>query len=684
MDFLYRTPFVRLLFALIIGILIYQYIELYTFTRYAIYLIATFLIISPFFIQDAKNQFRFRWLFGVGTFLFFAMLGYSLSAQREKSTSFSPLNKKGIYLVELTSAPTEKAKSFFYSARVKQFLNDDRWETARGKAYLYLQKDSAASSLIVGDQLLIETEFKAPEKALNPDEFDYAAYLKRQGVGATAYVPTGYWEKAGENHSFSLIRFSDQCRNYLFKIYQKFNIHGDEFSVLAALTLGYKDDLNPDLKKSYSASGAMHILSVSGLHVGTVYAVLLFLFGFLQNKKPQKLLKSILLILSLWGYAFITGLSPSVVRATSMFTFVAVATCLDRKSEIYNTICMSAFFMLLVNPNYLFDIGFQLSYAAVFSIIYFQPYFTIFIPVSNKILKSLRDLLTVSVAAQIGTAPFTLYYFQQFPNYFLFTNLIVIPLSTIIIYLAVGLFAISFVPYVSNLVAFLLNISVKLLNFCIVKIEHLPYSISQVSLDSKQSFFIILFIFCISAYFYYKKYTPLIMGLLSILFIISIDFYARYQTLNTRRMIVYAGQRNTHVNFIDQGNNFLFSTDEKEAERVATSYWRKHKLKPPIEVQNTSWFTNGFACFQGQHIFILINDELKNKIAQKPLEVDYLIIGNGQKIRMEQLLSCIHPRKVIVDKTISKWYADNIQQTCEKQKIEFYSIANEGAFILNF
>jgi len=177
---------------------------------------------------------------------------------------------------------------------------------------------------------------------------------------------------------------------------------------------------------------------------------------------------------------------------------------------------------------------------------------------------------------------------------------------------------------------------------------------------------------------------PLIMGLLSILFVFSIDLYARYQTLNTSQMIVYAGQRNTHVNFIDRGNNFLFSTDEKEAERVATSYWRKHKLKLPIEVQNTSWFTNGFACFQGQRICILINDELKNKIAQKPLEVDYLIIGNGQKIRMEQLLSCIHPRKVIVDKTISKWYADNIQQTCEKQQIEFYSITNEGAFILNF
>jgi competence protein ComEC len=277
----------------------------------------------------------------------------------------------------------------------------------------------------------------------------------------------------------------------LLDIFRRFGIAGDEFAVLAALTVGYTDALQPDLRASYSATGAMHILSVSGLHVGIVYVVIAFLLGFLDKSVRKKILKAVLIVSFLWIYAFITGLSPSVVRSTLMFTFVAVGAALERKTHIYNTVFMSAFFMLLVNPDFLFDVGFQLSYAAVLSIVFFQRPFSNLLPVNNKLLRWLRDLLTVSVAAQLGTMPFTLYYFHQFPNYFLLTNLVAIPLSTIVIYLAMLLLLVSFVPYLSVGVAFLLKGSLWLLNYLIVWIENLPHALTMISFDFNQQVLII-------------------------------------------------------------------------------------------------------------------------------------------------------------------------------------------------
>jgi len=206
-------------------------------------------------------------------------LAYFQSDERDKENVFDHLYQKGIYRVELTAAPIEKAKSYLCKVDVIQYFDSNSWTPTRGKAILYLQKDSAASDLLFGDRLLVEAEFTAPEKAQNPDGFDYAAYLKRQGVGATCYISSGSWQMTGRNATFSIRREADKCQNYLLNVYRKFKIEGDEFAVLAALTLGYTDDLQPDLRASYSATGAMHILSVSGMHVGVVYVVMAFLLS---------------------------------------------------------------------------------------------------------------------------------------------------------------------------------------------------------------------------------------------------------------------------------------------------------------------------------------------------------------------------------------------------------------------
>jgi len=684
MDFLQRTPFFRLLLPFVSGIFLFRYIDISVGGIWAIFFLSIFFIFMSFVLHVPKQQFKFRWLFGCGIFLFFVALAYPLSLVREKGSEFDHLHQKGIYRIELTAAPIEKAKSYLCRVELLQFYDAASWSTARGKAYLYLQKDSAASRLLYGDRLMLEAEFTPPEKAQNPDGFDYAAYLKRQGIGASCYVSSGSWQLSDRNERFSLRREADKCRNYLLNVFRKFKIQGDEFAVLAALTLGYTDALQPDLRKSYSATGAMHILSVSGLHVGVVYVVMMFLLGFLDKTQRQKVIKTIFIMLFLWAYAFLTGLSPAVIRATFMFTFISIATCFERKSQIYNTIFMSVFFMLLINPNYIYDIGFQLSYSAVLSIVFFQPPVSRLITTKNKVLNWSWDLFAVSIAAQLGTAPFTLYYFHQFPNYFLLTNLVAIPLSSVVIYLAMGLLMVSFIPYLSVAVAFLLNWSLWLLNSLIVGIQHMPYSVSLISLDIRQMIVLFIAIFCLTDYFYSKRYVTLTVGLMSVLVACLFNLQVKYETLTSSRMIVYAGQKNTQVNFIIRNRNYVFTTDSLETLRIAGSYWQNQKLDRPIYLLRTNWFIDGFARFEGVRILILTSDILKKKTTASPMDLDFLIIGKGLKPKIEQILDCVHPRKVIVDKSISSWYTEHIKRVCVERQIDFYSLAEKGAYILNF
>ena len=682
MDFLQRTPFFRLLLPFMIGIVLYQYVELLQWSLLAMFGISLMLVLVAIVIRASKRQFQFRWLFGCGIFLFMMSFAYSLSSEREKENTFTHLHKKGIYRVELTSAPVEKAKSFLCKVNVFQYF-DSTWKPARGQAILYFQKDQAASKLLFGDRLMVEAEFADPERTLNPDGFDYASYLKRQGVGATSYISSGSWQLTGQNTSFSIRREADKWRNYLLEIYRKFNIQGDEFAVLAALTLGYTDDLQPDIRASYSSTGVMHILSVSGMHVGVVYIVMAFLLSFMNRSQRLKVLKGLFIMLFLWAYAFLSGMSAAVIRAAIMFSFVSVASCFERKSLIYNTIFASAFFMLIYNPNFLYDVGFQLSYSAVLSIIFFQPIVDKLYKPTNKVGRFTWEMLSVSLAAQLGTMPFTLYYFQQFPNYFLLTNFIAIPLSTLVIYLAIGLLMTSFVPYFSVGVAFLLKWSLWALNFVIVFIQNLTFYVSHISFDIKQTVMIFLAIFCFSAYSFSKKFEPLIIGLASLLIACLFNLQTNYQTLTSSRMIVYAGQKNTHVSFINHNLNTVFTTDSVEVEKIAKTFWQNQKLDKPKYIQKSDWYSDGFATFEGNKVLILTNEFLNKMTTSKPIELDFLIVGNRLKPKIEQILDCVHPHNIIVDKSVSKWSTDNIRKVCKDRGIRFYAIAEQGAYELD-
>jgi competence protein ComEC len=684
MDFLQRTPFLRLLLPLILGIISYQFVALFDWSQVVLISLSVCFILSSFIIRKSKLQYQFRWLFGSGIFLFIVVLGYYVSEQYEKENSFQHLNKSGVYTVELTESPIEKANSYLCRVKTLQVFDSLQNATSKGKAIIYFQKDSAAALLQSGDRLLVETTFRKPEGDKNPNGFDYATYLKRQGIGSTVYLQGHSWRKIGENTSFSIFRLAEKSQQNLLRVYKRFGIEGDEYAVLAALTLGSKDALHPELRQNYTTSGGMHILAVSGLHVGIIYMVLSFLFSFLDRKSGLKIYKALIVVLLLWIYAFITGLPPSVIRATMMFSFVALGESMERKSQIYNTISVSAFLMLLYNPNFLFDVGFQLSFSAVLSIVYFQPQIKNWFIIKNKPLSWAWNLTAVSIAAQIGTAPFSIYYFHQFPNYFLLTNFIAIPLAMFIIYGAVLLFVFSPVPYISVAVAFVLHWLLRVLNFCIQFIHDLPFSTTITSINIWQVVSLFGIVLFMSFYFQTKKYIPFFGSLVLVFAIISINLYVNLNTLNVSRLIVFADKKNTHIDFVDGKKHYLFTTDSLSAERVAGNFWLQNKLDKPINLNGENFTTDGFVEFIDKKFLILTDNWLKDIMTSKPVTVDYLIIGNGMKPKINEILECVVPTNIIVDGSISGWYIENIRQNCVKRGIAFYSVSERGAYVLNF
>ena len=681
MNFLQRTPFFRLLLALLSGIIIFRYFQITNLTLIIITAIAIVMVFTSLFLKNTGTQYHFRWLFGTGLFLLLFNLGYVLCYFSETKSAFYPLAERKTFLVTVNSATVEKPKSYRCEIILNKVLDQNEWKTASGNAVVYFEKSETAKNILLGDELILRTEFKKPPGAENPGGFDYAAYLKQNNIHATAYINASDWYKTNTILPFSIRREANIVRSKLLAIYENYGIKDYEFAVLAALTVGYTDELSPDLRASYSASGAMHILSVSGLHVGIVYVVIAFLLGFLKKNRLQLFLRATLIVLFLWTYAFITGMSPSVVRSALMFSFVAIGTSLERKSQIYNTVFMSAFLMLLIEPNFIYNIGFQLSYAAVISIVIFQKPFAALLPVRNKILRWLRDLVSVSVAAQIGTLPFTLYYFQQFPNYFLLTNLIAIPLSTIVIYLAITLLATSFVPVIANYVAMLLKWSLVALNFSIVQIHHLPLSVSTLTLNFAQVLAMVGAITFISLYFYTKKATPLLVGLSCIFVVSLLSLQTTYNTLHSDKIIVYSSSKHLHINFIAKNKNNIYSTNSEELSKIAGQYWKMNKIEKPDTIKSNYFFQNNYATFSDKCILIASEQLWKNKTTAKPLEVDLLIIGNKTKPKANFLFENINPKTVIVDKSISPWYTENIRKACAQKSIAFYSIAEKGAFV---
>ncbi len=631
-EIIQKIPFLRLTIAFSLGILLSKILPVSN-----IFLITGTLLILPVLIVLNKNyKFRYNQLFGTGIHIVFMLLGIILFNQYNKKPDFIESER---FVATVLEVPQEKTKSFKSLLKITGFTTKDSLILTNEKVLAYFEKNSFSEQLKSGDIILCKQHPNLIKNNGNPFEFDYKQYLERQKIYRQVYLSSENWIKTGKS-DFSLITRAEQIREKLLGIYRNQPIDKKELEILSALTLGYKRELDPETRRVFSSAGAMHVLAVSGLHVGIIFWIISIFFGFLRKRKSGRLIFMCFAILVLWIYAFITGLSPSVMRAATMFSIYIIGENIQRRTNIYNSLAASALILLLINPNNIFETGFQLSYSAVFGIVFLQPKIESLIKVNNRILQFFRTLLTVSIAAQIATFPFILYYFGQFPTYFWITNIIMIPAVMILIPMGIALLFFSQIPLMSGILSISINFLIKAVYFFLAFIEELPFSILQISSIGYIQFISIIltlfffFIFLENNYLRYLKYS-----LLSLLFLFGTLFYFNMLRSNSKEIIVYNSTGNIAVHLINGKLNYLISeveiNPEDYVERDISATTRSLNLNNPVYLtisdslsDKNIFIRNGLVFFEGKTIIfnkgdIDLPDELSPDYFINPVKFDF-------------------------------------------------------------
>jgi len=356
---------------------------------------------------------------------------------------------------------------------------------SRARAYLYIHQDSSRSFPEIGDTLLVRTKW---ERGGMLGDFDYGKYLREQGLIGSGYVREQWKIERPHKATWKDAFCPQRWRHGLVEKYVALGLHGQALATVEALTLGYKEDLDQDLKQSFQKAGAAHILAVSGLHTGILYAVILWLltgFGLyppLYEERGKQYLLSASVVVLIWCYAALTGFTPSVVRCAVMLSLVELAKCWHRQAVTLNIVLAAAFFILCFRPRDLYSVSFQLSFAAVIGIVTMVPSIKKTIDIfqgnftRNKTTLYGIELITVSLAAQLATMPISLYYFGQTSNYFLLTNMVVVPLAWLLVVSCIGLLALGWIPIVGTGLAYCVQYMATGMNKYVGWIEHLPHS----------------------------------------------------------------------------------------------------------------------------------------------------------------------------------------------------------------
>lgn len=677
-DFLTKNPFLRLVVALSVGIVEFVCMGF----RWWVLVSVVFISVALFAIYiTTKNRHRIDIIFGLSAVLSIVALGYWLGYDFDsRIPRFAENKKQGFFEVELTRYPIEKQNSVLLYTDLLQYSDSTSCENIKGKAILYLKKDSNSLSLKSGDRLIIYTTLSLPEKTGNPDEFNFGRHLLRNGICATGYASAERWKRISGADGFSLMRLAQQCRLKLLDISRKMNIDGNEFAIISALTLGYTDAISPELRDSFSVTGASHILSVSGLHVGIIYVMLGFMLGFLDKWKRTRKIKWIAVILFLWFYAFVTGLSPSVSRSVFMFSLFAVAKITDRQSSVYNNIFLSAFVLLIINPMWLFNVGFQLSYSALLAILYFQPKIAKWLVFKNRILTYCWELTSVSIAAQLGAAPLCLYYFHQFPNYFLLSNFVGVPLSGIIIYLDVALLITNSIPMIGSIVSWLLVTTTKLMYGGLQIIENLPFVTTNIWIDSVQLILIYASVFAIGLLMYKIKYKYFLLFFVSAILFFGINIFRAVSDTNIDELVVFNSKRSVTVNMVNIRQNTVITNNVETGKTLATDFWLHHGIAAPdYHILDTIFGIDAFR-FADKNFVVISSNKIYDRYATTHLKTDYLIITKGVSPSENLLKYYFAPKCIVLTADVGTKSKKVFERLSKTRGIGYYSIAEQGAF----
>lgn len=703
MQYRHLFPMVRLLLPFMAGIILSIVISATSTIPLYYWIGILFLSLAAGFYGKNKNQ---NWLFGAGISIFLFITGYNsvlLHKEILRPDHFSKMQKQGIFIAYVAEPLQEKEHSYKTILRIKAISKGNTVENAQGHILTYFAKDSTTTLPDEGSIILFSGTVQEISPPQNPGAFDYQKYIATNNVYHQLYLNPVSWLILENPKGFSIKRTAYRISQRFISILDQNGLKGQEFAVASALILGQNDMLDNETRQAYSGSGVTHILSVSGLHVGVIFIVINFLLGFMKKKGGQLYLKTGIILLTIWAYALLTGMSPPVMRSAAMFTFISLGNASKRYVHIINSLSVSALFLLLINPLMISNIGFQLSYLALVGITFInKPIADLWEP-KYKIADYIWGLIAVSLAAQIATAPLTILYFKQFPAYFIPANLIAIPVSFLAIYSGLAVLVTSFWPFVSNLFGVVTNFLLLVMNHSVEFIEHLPYSVLKItSVFTTDMILLYLLLISILLLFHFKR-KELVYVSLFFLLLVSVSFMQTgLARQNQQKIIFYSSNKQTAIGYVSgkqqiliadsvllnniqarkfqlDGATALFGTkDLKEIALGSDTDTTLHCPSLNMKTRNEGVYM----LVQNKRIFIAssipktISDNAK-------LKVDYLIIRQNPRITIQDILKLYKPEMIIIDASNSEYRTEKWINECKKAGIDAYSIKKSGALTID-
>ena len=697
MKIWHQYPFIRLIIPFILGIFIAIKIDLPFHLPLYILPAIFFIYFVVIFLFKKRINYSYRWISGVIIYLFLLLAGYELTLLRTPKFNTSNISiladKSNFILVQLTEPISERQQTFKIVAKSIAYKDDLQWKGCSGKLILYFEKDSMVKSIEYGDQLMIYSQLNEVRPPQNPEEFNYKKYLSNRGIYNQGYVKAINWEIIASNKGNPVKSFGLELRKTFLDILSTNHIQGREFAVASAILVGFDDFLEADQQKEFSGAGAMHILCVSGLHVGIIYVILNSLLFFLNKRKGGRYVKVFLLLILIWFYALITGFSPSVLRATTMFSFVILGGLIKRRINIYNSLAISAFLLLVIDPYMITQVGFQLSYMAVFGIVWlYNPIYQLIIP-DNWILDKIWQISVVSMAATLATLPLSIYYFHQFPNLFLLTNLIAIPSAMLIIYAGIAVLITSFIPVISALLSKVLVALLWFLNTSVRMIEGFSFSTTQgVYINAFELVIIILLIASVAYFLLDKKKNYLFVSMsLFIVLMFSINIRT-YKNLNRQKITVYSVNKSTAIEFLENKNCVVLTDSSLQAAPSKIDYhirnnWIKNGTNSNAEMFLVSsnlatanlYKKENYIQFYDK-ILVLADPGLKLHPVKNKMDVNYLLLSQNPGFKLEDLMGCFEFDELIIDSSNPYWKTNQWVESCEKNSIKYYVVNDKGAW----
>ncbi len=687
----HEIPFFRLVIPLILGIASAIYLDASIPYVWLFILTLTGLVIG---FQIFKLPFHLRKINGISILVTLFLLGYQLAIdanqlrQAHHFSNFLAASSKTTFIAQIEEIPI--AGKWTKCKSTVQYLDS---QSVCGDVILYIKTDSLSQTLQYGDVIAINGYLNKIPLPKNPNQFDYSAYLHFQNIHYQSFVAENSWsliaKEQGNSFFTTLFHLRKNCLSKL-----KYYLSEESYSVGAALILGYREALTDDIQNAYADTGAIHVLAVSGLHVGIIALILKYLLGFMLGKNPKfRAFQPPILITFLWLFAFLTGGSPSVLRADTMFSFVTYGLYINRKNSVYNNLAISAFLLLIWNPYLIMAVGFQLSYLAVLGIVYFQPKIAKLWYIKHKLLRYFWLLTTVAIGAQIGTLPVSLYYFHQFPLLFMLSGVIVIPAASLILGLGILTIISSFIHVsIGQPFGWLLDKVIWLMNQLIFQIQKIP--INKVEGIHVDTWMMLLIFGCIFGLIYTiqikanKRGKGILISLSALLVLVATASFRAIESQRQQEITVYSIYKKSAIDIIDGNTAYTLVSsdfDKKTYDFNIKNYHtkigirQKNQLTLTDTIQTKNVFYNGSILYFNQTTILILSPNIEWKKISK-LKVDAVIVTGNPYLKIKELAKHIHFNTIIFDasnhqKSVKYWMKD-----AQQLQLNAIDVGKEGYY----